>query len=96
MSEYDIVKAREAQAKYCEEHNAPHFAPYTGVCWKCKRNIFEQIGWKWERLPNGIEVRRIQVLLDSPELEYTTGITVEKAATSLITGCPHCNRSYCD
>lgn len=27
---------------------------------------------------------------------YKTGITVEQAATSLITGCPHCNRSYCD
>ncbi|PUU86959.1 MAG: hypothetical protein CI947_2353 [Halanaerobium sp.] len=27
--------------------------------------------------------------------EYTTGVTVEKAKTSLVTGCPHCNRSYC-
>lgn len=27
---------------------------------------------------------------------YTTGITVEKAGRELVTGCPHCNRSYCD
>lgn len=27
---------------------------------------------------------------------YKTGITVERAKTSLVTGCPHCNRSYCD
>jgi len=27
---------------------------------------------------------------------YTTGITVEKAASQLVTGCPHCHRSYCD
>ena len=27
---------------------------------------------------------------------YKTGISVEKAGRSLITGCPHCNRSYCD
>lgn len=26
----------------------------------------------------------------------TTGINVEKAGKELVTGCPHCNRSYCD
>lgn len=26
---------------------------------------------------------------------YTTGITIEKSKY-LVTGCPHCNRSYCD
>ena len=40
--------------------------------------------------------RRIQVPLDSKELHHTTGITVEEASTKLVTGCPHCNRSYCD
>ena len=28
--------------------------------------------------------------------DYEKGITVESAGRSLITGCPHCNRSYCD
>ena len=27
---------------------------------------------------------------------FKTGISVEKAGATLITGCPHCNRSYCD
>lgn len=27
--------------------------------------------------------------------EYTTGITVEEAGNRRVTGCPHCNRSYC-
>ena len=27
---------------------------------------------------------------------YYTGITVEGAGSYLITGCPHCHRSYCD
>ena len=27
---------------------------------------------------------------------YKTGVQVEKASTELITGCPHCNRTYCD
>jgi len=27
---------------------------------------------------------------------YLVGITVKEAGERLITGCPHCNRSYCD
>lgn len=27
---------------------------------------------------------------------YKSGISVENAGKSFITGCPHCNRSYCD
>ena len=27
---------------------------------------------------------------------YTSGITVDKAGSELVTGCPHCNISYCD
>lgn len=28
--------------------------------------------------------------------KYTTGITTEKAGKSLVTGCPHCNYSFCE
>lgn len=28
--------------------------------------------------------------------KYKSGISVEKAGTALVTGCPHCHRSYCD
>lgn len=27
---------------------------------------------------------------------WLTGVSVEKAATQLITGCPHCSYSYCE
>jgi len=87
---FNLVKAREAQAKYCKEKDLPHFAPMSGICYRCNKNIYEQIGWKVER------GRKIQVPLDSKELNHTTGITVEKAGKELVTGCPHCNRSYCD
>lgn len=30
------------------------------------------------------------------ESGFTTGISVQQASSSLITGCPHCHRSYCD
>ena len=60
-----IKQKIEAQEKYCKEHKAPHFAPHSGICWSCNKQIYEKI-------------------------------SLEKAATELITGCPHCNRSYCD
>lgn len=87
---FDILKAREAQAKLCKEKNLPDFAPKSGRCWKCNRNIYEQIGWKYEY------GRRTQVPLNSEKMNNSTGITVEKASKELVTGCPHCNRSYCD
>ena len=96
MSEYDVGKARDAQNKYCIDNHAPHFAPDSGTCWSCRRNIYSQVGWKNERNSDGFPIRSLQIPLDSIELEYTTGVTVEKAANELITGCPHCNRSYCD
>lgn len=76
---YDIIKSIQAQKKYCEENEAPHFAPQSGNCWSCRKNIYEPheyAGW------NGGK--------------YTSGITVEKVGSELVTGCPHCNRSYCD
>lgn len=64
MATYDFVKANEAQIKYCEEHDYPHFAP-TRFCYRCGRDIYQVI-------------------------------SVESAGSHLITGCPHCNCSFCD
>lgn len=85
---YDSIKAREAQEEYCEKTDTPHFAPMSGTCWKCKRNIYERYFWKYE---NG---RSISVKED--DATNSTGITVEEASKHLVTGCPHCNRSYVD
>lgn len=72
--EFNIEKARAAQADYCKETGLPHFAPPSGVCWCCGHNIYspEEV--------NG----------------HYRGIDVEKAGRNLVTGCPHCFRSYCD
>jgi ribosomal protein S27AE len=71
---FDISKSIEAQREFCERTGAPHFAPHKGVCWKCGRNIYNEVD----------------------KGTYKTGISVEAAASRLVTGCPHCNRSYCD
>lgn len=39
--------------------------------------------------------RQIYVQQDSGH-GYKTGISLEKASTELITGCPHCHYSYCE
>lgn len=94
---FDIQEAIKAQAKYCKDNNFPHFAPSNGRCWCCHRNIYEQIGWGNELSKlSGMLIRRIQLPIDSSEVKFITGISVEKAGSELITGCPHCNRTYCD
>lgn len=71
MKTFDVSESIKAQEKYCEENKLPHFAPKSGVCWNCRKNIY------------------------SPD-ERGFGITTEQAGTELITGCPHCCRTYCD
>ena len=46
---------------------------------------------------NGVCYRcRNNIYTEIKKDEYSSGIDVEQAATSLVTGCPHCHRSYCD
>lgn len=74
METFNVNLAAAAQKKFCAENDYPHFAPNSGVCYVCKRNIYTP-------LDRG---------------SYKTGISVERASSILVTGCPHCNRSYCD
>jgi hypothetical protein len=86
MEDYNRIESITAQKKYCDEKGAPHFAPKSGVCWKCRQDIYSP-------------VEKTRILFwkpGKPEEKYFTGITTEKAATVLVTGCPHCNISYCD
>ena len=86
--DFNIIKSIERQKEYCGKNNLPHFAPRDGVCWACHRNIYSAVGWKNE---NGFRVKA-----DIDEADYVTGVTTEKASNQLITGCTHCNRTYCD
>ncbi|PIF44332.1 hypothetical protein CLU96_1276 [Chryseobacterium sp. 52] len=81
---FNIVEAAKAQKQYCDENPSPHFAPTSGRCWSCSRNIYEAVNHKGSEW-NGVKYP-----------DYVTGISVEKAGRELVTGCPHCNRSYCD
>ena len=84
MSEtYDASKAIAAQREYVKESGAPHFAPEHGHCWSCGQNIYAS------------KVKK-RINFKGEEIEQESGITVEEAGSKLITGCPHCNRCYCD
>lgn len=37
-----IEAAKLAQEEYCEENGVPHFAPYSGICHRCFRNIYQR------------------------------------------------------
>jgi hypothetical protein len=36
-----LKECKERQVKVCKEKNWPHFAPTSGVCWRCHRNIYQ-------------------------------------------------------
>ena len=38
---YDAALAAKEQERYCDAHEIPIFAPYTGWCTSCGRNIYE-------------------------------------------------------
>ena len=89
---FDAQKASDAQDKYCDSINAPHFAPNRNVgfkCYRCNQNIFAEKGHPAAaHLPRGKV--RLDYTIDKP------GYTVEYASEHLITGCPYCCASYCD
>lgn len=74
-TQQQINECRKGQLELTKAKGYPHFAPMSGRCFKCNRDIYQayMIG-DWE----------------------SKGINVERASKELITGCPHCNRSYCD
>lgn len=80
MSEYDIAASCRAQADYCEDHNIPHFAPFDGVCYSCHQQIYA----------------KLEHINPYNGHKSFTGIPTELAATTLISGCPHCSSSYCE
>lgn len=89
---FDAIKAHEAQATWCREHGAPHFAPGTNVgykCFRCNQNIYAEKGHPVaERLPHG----KVRLNYDV----NISGYSVEKAGNDLICGCPFCHRSFDD
>lgn len=82
---FNVTKSIVGQRKVCK--GGPHFAPEDGVCWFCRRNIYDPRFYK----AGGYSQRTT-----FENCDYVSGITIEKASTQMITGCPHCNRSYVD
>lgn len=81
---FDVEAASKAQSDYCNNHRVPHFAPKSGVCYKCRRQIYSPT-----HIPE-------QVYDTFTQPAYTKGISVEQAGSTLITGCPYCQYSFCD
>ena len=40
---FNLSEARTAQKKHCAEKGLPHFAPSSGICYSCRKNIYEEI-----------------------------------------------------
>ena len=37
---YSTDEAIKAQEEYCEQRKVPHFAPYSGRCYSCGKDIY--------------------------------------------------------
>jgi hypothetical protein len=81
MSDYNIEESIKAQDKLCKEQGYPQFAPKNGVCWNCSQNIYSQGKRVWR---------------GNSDEQVSEGISTDAATKELVTGCPHCFRSYCD
>jgi len=42
-----------AQKEYCKQTGAPHFAPYDGICYHCRKDIVTGYEEKWSGLITG-------------------------------------------
>lgn len=77
---FNIDKAIDAQKHYCSVLGQPYFAPRDGICPNCNQNIYSEV----EHVVEG---------KTSITHQYT-GISVDTAASFLITECPHCHNKF--
>lgn len=54
---YDPTKAAKAQEAYCEQNEVPMFAPTSGICCRCGKNIFDPITYRDHDKTYGISVQ---------------------------------------
>lgn len=75
---YDSRAAIAAQENLCQTLGIVMMAPRSGICWSCRRSIYDK--------------QMVPGFMGRPP--YAIGVSVEQAAKSVITGCPHCHRAF--
>jgi hypothetical protein len=71
----------------------------TSAAAEAQRKFCEEKGYPHFAPRNGICWscnRNIYEQIEHHNYNFSTGISVESAASGLVTGCPHCYKSYCD
>ena len=71
-SNQEIQECIDIQSQLCKEKGYPDFAPNRGICYRCRKNIYQNY-----QFDNGY-------------------VSKGKTGKELVTGCPHCNISYCE
>lgn len=39
----EVLEKIQAQKNYCQENKVPYFAPGNGICWKCRKQVYNAI-----------------------------------------------------
>lgn len=55
---FSVSGSIAAQECYCEEKGYPHFAPESGICWKCNQQIYAEGKNRSGNLSKGISVEQ--------------------------------------
>jgi len=68
---FDIHRACEAQKKICKENGWPHFAPLFGRCYRCNRNIYQQIDHGEWKSGYSVEKASSDLITGCPHCHYS-------------------------
>jgi len=41
--EEELETKKAKQKRFCQEKKVPYFAPEDGICWSCKKQIFDKL-----------------------------------------------------
>ena len=71
---FDPTAAAKAQEDYCRQQEVPMFAPASGICARCGRNIYDPITYRGhEDKTYGFSVANagIQLITSCPHCNYS-------------------------
>lgn len=63
---FSPAASRKAQVEYCRKNHAPHYAPIDGICFRCKKDIYQQNGIAGHTTGISLEEAGLKVIVYCP------------------------------
>lgn len=69
MTAYDPKAASQRQALFCQKHNYPMYAPKSGLCWYCGKNIY--FGYEHNNYSYSVQAAGEQLITGCPYCHHS-------------------------